>query len=99
MVYVSSSVVVADIGAFGFNELIIDSVDFNLCSIAVVVVKLRVPRGGGWGEAYSSVACLSHLTIDHVSLSRRSTVPTPNQHLQKLGAHHVFSSYYIENLY
>ena len=27
---------------------------------------------GGWG--YSLVACLSHLTIDHASLSRRSTV-------------------------
>ena len=26
---------------------------------------------------YSFVACLSHLTIDHASLSRRSTVPTP----------------------
>ena len=33
--------------------------------------------GGGGG--YSSVACLSHLTIDHASLSRRSTVPTPNR--------------------
>ena len=32
-------------------------------------------RGGG---AYSFAACLSHLTIDHASLSRRSTVPTPN---------------------
>ena len=37
-------------------------------------------RGGGGGEgAYSFVACLSHLTIDHASLSRRSTVPTPNR--------------------
>ena len=31
-------------------------------------------RGGG---AHSFVACLSHLAIDHASLSRRSTVPTP----------------------
>ena len=30
----------------------------------------------------SFVACLSHLTIDHASLSRRSTGPTPNRHLQ-----------------
>ena len=29
--------------------------------------------------AYSFVACLSHLTIDHASLSRRSTVPTPSR--------------------
>ena len=33
-------------------------------------------RGGG-GGAYSSVACLSNLTIDPASLSRRNTVPTP----------------------
>ena len=31
--------------------------------------------GGAGGGAYSFVACLSHLTIDHASLSRRSTVP------------------------
>ena len=29
-------------------------------------------RGGGWG-AYSSVACLSHMTIHHVPLLTRST--------------------------
>ena len=29
------------------------------------------------GEVYSLVACLSHLIIDHASLSRRRTVPTP----------------------
>ena len=28
---------------------------------------------GEVGGAYSFVACLSHLTIDHASLSRRST--------------------------
>ena len=27
-----------------------------------------------WGGAYPFVACLGHLTIDHASLSRRSTV-------------------------
>ena len=37
---------------------------------------------------YSLVACLSHLTIDHASLSIPSTVPTPNRHLQHLGAHY-----------
>ena len=40
-----------------------------------------------FGVTYSFVACLSHLTIDHASLSRRSTVPTPDRHLQHLGAH------------
>ena len=32
----------------------------------------------GGGGTCSFVACLSHLAIDHASLSRRSTVPTPN---------------------
>ena len=48
-----------------------------------------VPGGGG----YSFVACLSHLTIDHASLSRRSTVPTPIRDLHHLGAHDVFFPY------
>ena len=43
------------------------------------------------GGGYSLVACLSHLTIGHASLSRRSTVPTPNRHLQHSGAHLIFS--------
>ena len=37
--------------------------------------------GGGmagiWRWVFSFVACLSHLTIDHASLSSRSTIPTP----------------------
>ena len=33
--------------------------------------------GRGGGGAYSFVACLCHLTIDHASLSRRSTVLLP----------------------
>ena len=32
---------------------------------------------GEWVGAYSFIGCVSHLTIDHASLSRRSTVPTP----------------------
>ena len=45
------------------------------------------------------VACLSHLTIDHASLSRRSTVPTPNKrHLQHLGAHYVFFRMFHRNV-
>ena len=35
---------------------------------------------GGGGEGYSFVVCLSHhSTVDHGSLSRGSTVPTPNR--------------------
>ena len=45
--------------------------------------RLGVGGGGKWdgrgGGGDSFVACLSHLTIDHASLSRRSTVPTPNR--------------------
>ena len=49
-----------------------------------VVRRIIDPRisfeAGGWGwGAYSFVACLCNLTIDHASLSRRSTVPTPSR--------------------
>ena len=45
--------------------------------------------GWGWrwgGGGFSFVACLSHLTIDHASLSRRSTVLTPNKDTSNIGA-------------
>ena len=42
--------------------------------------------GGEGGGAYSFVACLGHLTIDHASLSRRSTVPTPNRDTSNIWA-------------
>ena len=48
---------------------------------------------------YSFVARLSHLTIEHASLSRRSTVPTPTRHLQHLDAPYVFSIRYIESFW
>ena len=52
-------------------------------------MEAEVGRG-----AYSFVACLSHLTIDHASPSGRSTVPTPNGNTSKhLGAHFVFFPY------
>ena len=35
--------------------------------------------GGEGGGGYSFVACLSHLTIDHASLSRWSPVLTPKR--------------------
>ena len=36
--------------------------------------------------AYSFVACLSHLTIDHAFLSRRITVPTPSRDASNIWA-------------
>ena len=36
-------------------------------------------RRRGWEQAYSLVACPSHFTVDQTSLSRRSTVPTPDR--------------------
>ena len=39
-------------------------------------------RGTWSGGAYPFVACLRHLTNDHASLPRRSTVPTPNSLIQ-----------------
>ena len=57
--------------------------------------------GGGGGEgagagggAYSFVACLSHLTIDNASLSRRSTVPTPDRDTSNIWGAHYDSSIY-----
>ena len=39
----------------------------------------------GGGRAHSLIACLSHLTIDHASLSRRSTVPARNRDTSTFG--------------
>ena len=51
---------------------------YNFRSLVAVsnATGLEGERGGA-GGAYSFVGCLSHLTLDHASLSRRSTVPTP----------------------
>ena len=40
----------------------------------------------GTGGAYSFAACLSHLTVDHASLSGRSTVPTPSGDISSIWA-------------
>ena len=49
-------------------------------------------RGGG------VVIFVAYVTIDHASLSRRSSVPTPYKgHLQLSGAQYVSSTYYIYN--
>ena len=48
----------------------------HLPEVLFPTLKWRVWRRGG---AYSFVACVGHLTISHASLSRRSTVPTPNR--------------------
>ena len=63
--------------------------------------RSRMTIVGVWGGD-SFVACLvGHLTIDHASLSRRSTVPTPDRgtDLQHLGAHYAFSMYYLKTVY
>ena len=40
----------------------------------IVSGEVCTDNGGG---AYSFVACLSRMTIDHAPLARRRTVPTP----------------------
>ena len=58
-------------------------------------------ESGGGGGAYSFVACLSHLTIDHASLSIRSTVPTPNRDTSNMWTFTTFlpyTRYYIETV-
>ena len=49
-------------------------------------------------SAFVAVACLSNLTIDHASLSRRSTGPnTPSRDTSNILRYHCgFSMYYIE---
>ena len=64
---------------------------------AVCAVDKGTGGGGGQkgvGGAYSFVACLSHLTIDHASF--RDGAPFLLQHLQHLGAHYGSSIYYIK---
>ena len=54
-----------------------------------VVGAVGVEDGSGGtlgGGGYSFVACLDHLTFDHASLSRRSTVPTPNRDTSNIWA-------------
>ena len=45
----------------------------------------RRGRGGGNGGRTHFVACVSHLTVDHATLSRRSTVPAPNRDTSNIG--------------
>ena len=47
-------------------------------------------REGGGREAYSLVACLSHLTIGYTSFSARSTVPTPSRDTSSIWALNSF---------
>ena len=61
------------------------------CLIILSVQYHAIHGRGQGGGGYSSVACLKHLTIDHASVSSRSTVTTRSKgHLQHLGAHCVF---------
>ena len=61
------------------------------------VVSGAAEKRGCGVSVCSFVACLSHLTIDHDSLSIRITVRTPDRrHLQHLGARYVSSVNYIK---
>ena len=60
------------------------------------VGRRRTERCGGegcGGGGYSYVACLSHLTIYHASLSRRSAVPTPDTNTLNVWALMALFSY------
>ena len=73
------------------SSLFLSSLLLVLLSLSVFgFVCLFALRGG----RCSLVAYLSLLTIDHASLSRRSTVLTPNRDLQHLCAHFFFLSVY-----
>ena len=63
-------------------------------SLVLWQTPLRKSSPPGGGRAYSFVACLSRLTIDHASFSRRSTVPTSNRDTSNIWALITFFPYY-----
>ena len=85
--------------AFANGDLLLVCGSNILSNEQVNVLSVR-KRGMLWqagrGEGTHFVACLSRLTVDHASLSRRGTVPTPTRDLQYLGADYVFFINYIE---
>ena len=58
------------------------------CKGTTATVEVGVVVGGG--GAYSFVACLSSLTMDHAFLSARSTVHTPNRDTSNIWALSTF---------
>ena len=68
--------------------------------ISWVEFKVRVALfGRAGGEERGGVlvcCCLGHLTVDHASLSRWSTVPTPNRDTSNIWALLLFSIYSIK---
>ena len=61
------------------------------------VITLTTYRTDGGGGRTRLLLTLSHLTLDHASLSRRSTVPTPNRDTANIWALITFFSIcYIE---
>ena len=62
----------------------------RLATVARFIYMQSVIKGGVAG--YSFVACLSYLTIHRASLSRRSTVPTPNRNISNIWALDTFLS-------
>ena len=60
----------------------------------MVFSLLSRTHGGG----LNFISCFSHLTIDHASRSKRSTVPTPNRDTSNIGALNTFFPCYIETV-
>ena len=84
-------------GAGGEGERGVVAVRVMVGVIVVVAVEGEGVEGGlGKGGAYSCVACLCHFNIDHASLARRGTVPTPDRDSsQHLGAYYAFPVYVV----
>ena len=71
-------------GGIGDRENVFPRKEHRIAYISPynVSVFLHAPRAASWGalgRAFLFVACLSHLSVDHASLSRRRAVPTPNR--------------------
>ena len=73
-------------GEAGDDSLVVVVLVLVVLAVGLVLFLAVVVIVVGGGRAYSFVACLGHLTIDHASLARRSTVPTANRDTSNIWA-------------
>ena len=73
--YPVQNVITAAIGSIG---PMVDYLYRDVSDALSICTRWLLPYEGRVGGGYSLVACLSNLTIDLSSFSRRRNVPTPN---------------------
>ena len=60
-----------------------------MAGVPFIIFYSRIEEGSIYSEG-GGVLIIAFVTIDHVSLIRRSTIPTSNRHVKLLGARYVF---------